>query len=123
MLKGKKEGQIFFEGVSLRARPEISPDRRFVRIKLIEKSLEVEGVEKVTVPVDRKGDEATAEVASLKEETSSLVRYIPDGGTLLVPLQYRPRGCREKDRWLIAQITVQIYIEAEERQRRGLPPK
>jgi hypothetical protein len=113
--RGKSDAQSFNEGVSLRAKAEISSDRRYVCAKLVEKSLEVEGSEKVNVVVDKKGTEAAGEIVFVKEQATSQARNVPDGGTILVPLQYRPRDAREKDRWLVARVTVEIHIKAEDR--------
>jgi hypothetical protein len=121
--QGKKGAQTIHEGVSIRAQVQISVDRRFVRAKFMEKSLEIEGIEKVIVVVDDKGTIAIGETVLLKEGSLSQVRDIPDGGSLLLPLQYRPGTARDKDHWLVVQVMPRIYIEEEERQRRGQGPK
>jgi hypothetical protein len=120
---GKKGPQTIDENFTLSAHVDLSADRRFVFAKFLEKSLAIEGIEKVNVLVDEKGTEAVGEIVFTKEASSSQARYIPDGGSILLPLQYRPRAVRNKDRWLVAEITPRIYIEEEERERRGLPPK
>ncbi len=121
--KGQKALQTFQEGMSLRAQIQISPDRRFVRLKFMEKSLELESVEKVSVVEGQNGKEVVGEIAFLKESGLSWVRDIPDGGSILLPIQYRPRAARENDRWWVAQVVPRIYIEAEERERRRPVPK
>ena len=121
--QGKKGLQTIQEGVSLRVHIQISLDRRFLRVKFMEKSLELEGIEKVKVVLGDKEKEVVGEVAFVKEAELSRVRDIPDGGTFLLPLQYRPRATRDKDRWLVAQLVPRIYIEAEERELRGPVPK
>jgi hypothetical protein len=117
--QGKKGPQTIDEGFTLSAQVHISADRRFVRARFLEKSLEIEGIEKVKVVVDEKGTEAVGEVVSAKEASLSQARYIPDGGSILLPLHYRPPAVRKKGRWLVAEITPRIYIEEEERARRG----
>lgn len=117
--QGQNGPQGIREGITLRARMEISPDRRYVRVKFTEESAEIEGVEKVSVPIGNQGGKADAEIASVKEVRGSLMRYIPDGGSLLLPLHYRPRAAREKGRWFVVKITPRIYIDAEERVIRG----
>jgi hypothetical protein len=120
--QGKNVPQIISEGFSLSAQVHISPDRRYVCAKFLEKSLEIEGIEKVKVVVDLdKGTEDLGEIVFAKESSFSRATYIPDGGSLLLPLHYRPAAVRKKDRWLVAEITPRIYIEAEERERRGPP--
>lgn len=121
--RGKKSRQTIDEGFTLRARVQISADRRFVRARFLEKSLEIEGVEKVKVVVDEKGTEAVGEIVFAREASLSQARYIPDGGSILLPLQYRPAAVRKKEHWLVADITARIFIEEEERARRGKAPK
>jgi hypothetical protein len=116
--KGQKDPQRIEEGMVLRAQAQVTWDRRFVRLQLIEKISELEGIDKVPLAFDEKGEEAAAEIAIVKESTFSVQRTIPDNGTLLVPLQYRPAGGKEGRRW-VARIEVRIYIEAEERVLRG----
>ncbi|MFN4261885.1 MAG: hypothetical protein ACK4RK_21605 [Gemmataceae bacterium] len=113
--QGKKGPQTIVEGFSFRVQVQISPDRRFVRATCVENSREIEGTEKVKVVVDHEGTEAVGEVVSLKEASLSQVRYIPDGGSLLLPLLSRPGEARDKGRWLVVQIDPRIYIEEEER--------
>ncbi len=117
--KGLKTPQSFQDGLTLYTRAAITPDRRYVRVSLTERSLEVEGTEKVEVFHPDTGKPIAAEMAFVKESSTSQVRYIPDGGTLLVPLQYRPRDVKAKDHWLVARVAPRIYIGAEERQRRA----
>jgi uncharacterized protein (TIGR03067 family) len=111
--KGDKYAQTVVEGVSLAGIMNISPDRRFVRVKFVEKNVELEAVEKVKV-LDNEGTEVVAEVPLLKEGKHSQVRDIPDGGSFLLPLSYRPDSARKQDRWWIICITPRIYIEEEE---------
>jgi hypothetical protein len=121
--QGKKVPQIINEGFTLSARVDVSADRRFVIAKFLEKSQEIEGIEKVEVVVDLKeGTEATGEIVFVKEVSFSWTRYVPDGGAMLLPLHSRPAAVRKKDRWLVVEITPRIYIEEEERERRAQPP-
>ena len=122
--QGKKRPQIIATGFTLSAQVHITADRRFVRAKFTEKSVELEGIEKVKVVVDlKKGTEAVAELVFTKEAILSQASYIPDGGSILLPLHHRPRATRNKDRWLVVEITPRIYIEEEERAIRSQTPK
>jgi hypothetical protein len=121
--QGKKGPQTIDEGFTLIAQVHISADRRFVRARFLEKSLEIEGIEKVKVVVDDKGTEAVGESVSAQEASFSQARYIPDGGSILLSLRSRPPAVRKNERWLVAEITPRIYIEEEERARRGKAPK
>ncbi len=111
--KGEKAPQTIAVGVTVRAQVQVSSDRRFVRVTFIEKGTDVEGIDKVSVQLDGKG--AVAEIACVKESTIAMMRSIPDGGSLLLPLQYRPDGAKEKGRCLVVRIEARIYIAAEER--------
>ena len=68
------------------------------------------------------GTEATGEVVFVKEASYSWTRYVPDGGTMLLPIHSRPAAVRKKGRWLVVKITPRIYVEEEERERRAQPP-
>jgi hypothetical protein len=121
--QGKKDRQTIDEGCTLGVQVHISADRRFVRARFLEKCLEIEGIEKVKVVVDDKGSEAVGEFVFTKEDSFSQARYIHDGGSILLPLNYRPPAVMKKKHWLVAEITSRIYIEEEERERRGKAPK
>ena len=116
---GQREPQAVNVGLVLDAQVQVSWDRRFVRLKLTEKSREVEGIDRVPVMLDPSGKETAAEIACVKEATFSIPRTIPDGGTLLLPVQHRPEATRKKNRWLVLEIVTRIYIEEEERFIRG----
>jgi RNA polymerase sigma factor (sigma-70 family) len=121
--KGENAPQKVEEGVSFLTAMQVSADRRYVRVKFTEKSTELEDIEKVKVWLGDTGKEAVAEIPFLKELVHSQVRDIPDGGSLLLPVQYRPRAAREKDRWFVLSITPRIYIAEEEEALRDAPPK
>jgi hypothetical protein len=121
--QGRKEQQTTDEGFTLSAQVQISADRRFVRAKFLEKSVEIEGIEKVKVVVDEKGTEAVSETVFTKEASFSQSRYIFDGGSIMVPVHHRPPAVRDNERWLIAVITTRIYIEEEEKLLRGKGPQ
>jgi hypothetical protein len=116
---GVKERQMFLLGVAFLASVQISSDLRFVQLKLTEKAAQLQDVLKVKV-LDVKDQEVLAEAALLKENSETQVLDIPDGGAILVPVQYRPAAARAKDRWWVLCVTCRIVIEQEEREfRRG----
>ncbi len=115
--RGEKERQTILEGTSILGAVEITGDRRFVRIKITEKSAELQVLEKVKVWVAGKEggpERVEAELPIMDETVLSRPLLIPDGGTVLVPLQYRPRALREKDHWWVLKIAPRIIIEDEE---------
>jgi hypothetical protein len=115
----EKERKAILEGVAFLAGMRVSPDRRCVRVQLTEKSTELRQVKKVKVVTDNKGTETDAEIPFLKESTHQQEFEIPDGGSHLVPVHYRPRSVQEKNRWWVLSITPRIIIEEEEQQIRA----
>jgi len=111
--KGEKSPQTLLEGVSFVANMEVNSDRRSVRLKLIEKAAELEGIQKTKLFM-ADGKEVAAEIPLFKEHTQTRVKEIPDHGSLLVPVLYQPSSAREKSRWWVLSITPHIVIEAEE---------
>jgi hypothetical protein len=112
--KGQKSRQTILEGVSFLAEMRVSPDRRWVRVKLTEKATQLQALEKIKV-FDPKDQEVDAEVPFVGETVSTRVWDIPDGGTLLVPVAMRPPAVGGQERRWVLWITVRIYIEEEER--------
>ena len=115
--KGDKSPQLIFEGVAFLAEPQLSQDRRFITMKITEKAAEVELIEKVKVWLDF-DKEPNAEIPHLAKSTHTLSRIVPDGGTIIVPVYYRPRSAKEKNRYLALVITARIRMEEEERRIR-----
>ena len=54
----------------------------------------------------------------MTEATHAQERDLPDGGAILIPVIYRPRSTRAKDRWWVLRITARITMEEEEEQIR-----
>jgi hypothetical protein len=106
--------QTFLEGVSFFAEIVVSWDRRFVRLQFTEKAAELQQIKKVR-RITFDGTEAEAEVPFLTQGTHERVLEVPDGGSILVPVHYRPASAKEKDRWWVLGISPRIIIEAEER--------
>ncbi len=118
---GDRGPQVVLEGVSFVAAATVSPDRRFVRVKLAERAATIDGVAKV--PADRVAPgKAAAETVFLREDAHSGVRDIPDGGSLLVPVHYRPTAVRDRKRWWVLSVTARIRIPEEEKQVRDPAP-
>jgi hypothetical protein len=120
--QGGRQGVL--EGFAFQAGVQVSADRRQVRVKLREKSVRLEEVLKVKVrdlveeQLKGKEKEVVAEIPFLKDVTHGTVLEIPDGGTVLTPVHYRPdlpRGA--KALWVLA-VHARIHIEEEEQQLR-----
>ena len=112
--RGEKDRQTVLEGISFLGGVQVTYDRRFVRIKLTEKATELQRIEKVKV-WDTTGKEVEAELPILDETIHSRAFIIPDSGSVLVPVHFRPPSLRAKDRWWVLSITPRIVIEEEER--------
>jgi hypothetical protein len=115
--EGEKNPQTRLQGVSFAVVPTVSQDRRSVQLQLTEKAAELEMIQKIK-QVTAEGQEVDAELPLFKEHTQTRVVEIPDNGSHLVPVLYRPRAAREKGRWWVLNITARIIIEEEERQIR-----
>jgi hypothetical protein len=111
---GGKSRQMVLDGISVLGSVRVSADRRWVRVKLTEKATEIEEIRK-SKAWDGKSWELDAEAAFLKETTHARVVEIPDGGSVLVPVQFRPASAQAKDRWWVLSVSVRIVIEEEER--------
>ena len=122
--QGDTARQGIFHGLELHGLVHISADRRYVRLKLREESAHLEEVVKSKVQdlVEEqktgREKEADAETAFIQEETHGATLDIPDGGTVLMPIHYRPASVRSSNRWWVAAVQVRVVIEEEERQIR-----
>ncbi|MBM3993934.1 MAG: hypothetical protein FJ303_07255 [Planctomycetes bacterium] len=110
--KGDKARQFFITGFVVSGAIRVSPDRRYIRIELGERTKEVDQIRKVKVLTEQglriveepgKGQralppvEVVAETPVFHESTHLRVLDVPDGGTRLVPLYFRPRSLEEKN--------------------------
>jgi hypothetical protein len=121
LARGDMTRQLFFTGIEFNGGIGVSPDRRFVRLKLTETATELQEIQKRKVFMNRLGaanDEGRMEVAEvpiLKESATTQDLEIPDGGTILLPVHHRPRSLEEQKRWYALLISPRIIIEEEER--------
>jgi hypothetical protein len=119
--RGDKTPQIALQGFTCIARAAASSDRRYVRVKLSEKSVTARGFEKVKGwPRDRQ-EPVEAELPLLDETAHVRLVVVPDGGSVLLASQIRPTV--PERRWLLL-ISARIRIEEEERalqKRHGEP--
>jgi len=113
--KGDKSPQAVLTGVSFLGGMHISSDRRYVRIRLTEKAVDLQQIDRMKVTEDKAGNDVNVETPLLKETTHTQVLNIPDGGTILVAVHERPPALLDKSRWWVLSITPRIYIEEEEK--------
>jgi hypothetical protein len=112
--RGEKGQQVAREGVSFSAGIQISDDRRFVHLKLTEKAVELRDilrVQKSDFLTDKKTDADTPFELNI---TQTELLDIPDGGSIITTVQFRPAALREKKRWFVLLISPRINIEAEQ---------
>ena len=108
--------EAVLDGIAFRAEVRPSEDRRFVRIDLSEKATELQEMQKRVL-----WDEVEYDLPVVRENSQTQMIEIPDGGSILVPVSYRPKSLRDKNRWWVLSITPRIVIEEEEKQiRQGM---
>jgi hypothetical protein len=117
---GAKDLNTILEGFSFQAGIRVSADRRSVRLSFTEKTTQVREIQKVKVEwglgVPNKMD---AEVPFVEESSFTRSLEIPDGGSILVRVRYRPPSARAKDRWWVLRIRPRIVIKEEEEMNRA----
>jgi hypothetical protein len=118
-----KDARVVFEGVAFLGKFRVSVDRRSVQLRLTEKAVAVQEVRKVRTFVGSAGIEALTEIPFLNESTHQQVLEIPDGGSILIPVYYRPQSLAAKNRWWVLSISARIRIEAEEERQLVGPTK
>ncbi len=127
---GNDTKQAILQGVAFTGVIQVSPDRRSVRLRFTEKSARIDAREKVKVLPDGlhhnieggpDGQKVVppkaidAERVFVEESATTRVLEIPDGGAILVAVQYRPAALAAKQRWWVLRLTPRIWIEEEER--------
>jgi hypothetical protein len=115
IIQGQKSRQTLLEGVVFSAGISVTSDRRAVRMQLTEKATEIRQVRKVKVMFTPDSKEVDVDVPFTNETAHRREFEIPDGGTMLVPVHYRPKSLQDTNRWLVLSITPRIWIEEEER--------
>lgn len=119
VIRQDKSRTAILEGVAFVAGIHVSSDRRYVRVQLTEKATEIHQIKRVKVLVAADPDkEVIAEIPFTKEATHMREFEVADGGTILIPVHYRPKSLEEKNRWWILKINPRIWIEEEEEQIR-----
>jgi hypothetical protein len=105
-------------GVSFEVRPLVSPDRRFLRLKITQHVAQLVRIDKTKVLDAASGKEVEVESPNLRKTTVTGTVDIPDGGAVLMPVDCRPGAKEDADKvWLLVARPF-IWIEEEERERR-----
>jgi hypothetical protein len=95
-----------FTGVTFRARVDVTPDRRFVRLALTQHSTDLLGYK----------TEGDVKVPELAEESTTEAAKVGDGAYLLLAARLAPEkaGAPGKERAAVLLVRPLIYIEEEE---------
>jgi hypothetical protein len=104
-------------GVSFAVRPEVSPDRRYLRLHLTQEVADLVAIDKGTALDPRTGRAVEVDVPNVRKTTVSGTFQAEDGGPFLMPVRYRPPGEGGDGKvWLLVARPM-IWIEAEARER------
>jgi hypothetical protein len=108
-------------GVSFRVRARVSPDRRYLRLRVSQDVAQLVGIDKTKTLDSSTGIEVQIEVPNLRKTTVTGTVQILDGNPILMPVDYRPREKGKEDKvWLlVARPFIWIQEEMLERLRDG----
>jgi hypothetical protein len=98
-------------GVSVAARPEVSPDRRHLRLHL------TQAVAELVPAAGGRGPDAPAAGPTVRRATVAGTVDIRDGEAILMPVACRPPGEGGAGKAWVLVARPLIWIEAEERER------
>lgn len=108
------------EGISVFAQPEVTPDRRGVRLKLVQESASVLEVKKKKVLDLTIDTEVEVQWPVLEGAKVSASIDVEDSTNIIMDVSYRPFPARMDRRWVI-WMRPRIYIEEEEEaMRKGM---
>lgn len=96
------------EGFKLSGVPVVSADRRFIRLKLSEQSVVVNGIRKREL-AEIKDQKIIAETPDTEDLGTTGSTLVADGGTALFRLAYAP-----KDKVWVVVLHPRLFIQAEE---------
>ena len=100
-------------GISISVRPEVSPDRRHLRLQLNQ------AVAELVRPNGVKGPDVPAEEPTLRKTTLAGTVETRDGEAFLMPIDFRPPSKEGSAKVWVLVARPLIWIEAEERERGG----
>jgi hypothetical protein len=111
--KGKPRFDTAFHGFRVRAEAVVSPDLRFVTLKLFEDAKNLVEIE----AFKEEGPGRDVEIPRLEEVSAAATFKVGDGESILVPLLFLPDAVKKKDRVWVLVVEPLIHIEEEERAR------
>jgi hypothetical protein len=113
-----KEG---LAGFRFGVQAEVSPDRRFLRLRISRQVTQLLHITKITIP--DAGTGLDVEAPNLRESSAAATMQLGDGQAILMPVAYRPPGLPEDRVWvLLAQ--PEIFIQEEyDLDQQGLLPR
>jgi hypothetical protein len=100
-------------GVSVAVRPEVSPDRRHLRLHFTREMSEL------VRPDGAKGPDLSAVDPTIRKTTVTGSVDIRDGESILMPIEFRPPGTDGAGKTWVLLARPLIWIESEERERGG----
>src|SRR5262249_25190726 len=115
--KPGKDIETGFEGVSFDVRPQVSPDRRYLRLNIHQTTNQLIAIAKTKVFDATTGKDTETESPDVRKSTRSATVQILDGAPILMPVDYRPPGKGNETRiWVVISRPL-IWIEAEAKER------
>lgn len=113
--KGKAVHGTGFQGLTLHTSVQVSPDRRFVRLRIVRRRTELAQLDR-GIKVDRDtGDPYPVEVPDLVETSTTAKLTVGDSVALVLPLPPLPGPALAKGKTRVLLVRPVIRIEEEER--------
>jgi hypothetical protein len=108
-------------GVSFEVLPLVSADRRYLRLQISQKVVQLAGIEKARTLDVATGKDVEVESPNLRRTSVTGAVQIPDGNPILMPVEYRPpdKGSEDKVWLLMARPFIWIEEEVRERKKQG----
>jgi hypothetical protein len=106
------------EGVSFEVHPLISPDRRYLRLRITQRAAQLSALEKAKVLDPATGKEVEVETPTVRKTCVSGTVQLPDQGGFLMPVLYQPSGKGNEDKvWV---LVARPFIRIEEEVKQGV---
>ena len=117
-----KPNNIATVGMSFEVRPLVSPDRRWLRLHITQRTTQVLGVDRIKKLDVSTGKDVEVESPNLQMTTTTGTIQVPDGSAFLMPVDYRPLGKKNDDNVWLLVACPRIWIDVEEKERQGAKP-